>query len=81
MQDCNLKNTPANQDPLYKDEYDDPCCENWDYRSIVGMMLYLAGSTQPDIAYAVHQCSRFSHSLKRSHDIGVKDITQYLEGT
>jgi hypothetical protein len=45
------------------------------------MMLYLAGSTWPDIAYAVHQCARFSHNPKRSHEIGVKHIARYLKGT
>ena len=33
----------------------DPCKENWDYRLIVGMLLYLAGSSHPEISYAVHQ--------------------------
>ena len=64
MTDCNHKYTPADKDPLCKDVTGAPCCEDWDYRSIVGMMLYLAGSTRPDISYAVHQCARFSHSPK-----------------
>ena len=59
----------------------EPCCEAWEYRSIVGMMLYLAGRTRPDIAYAVHQCARFSHNPEKSHEVGVKHITQYLKGT
>ena len=54
MEDCNLKFTPAEKDPLCKDLGGAPCCEDWDYRSIVGMMLYLAGSIRPDITYAVH---------------------------
>ena len=54
MEDCNLKYTPAEKDPLCKDVDGDPCSESRDYKSIVGMMLYLAGSTRPDIAYAVH---------------------------
>ena len=76
-----MKYTPADKDPLCKDEDGDPCCDNWNYRSIVGMMLYLAGITRPNIAYAVHQCARFSHSLKQSHEIGVKHIARYLKGT
>ena len=81
MKDCNLKYTPAEKDPLCKDECEAPCCENWDYRSIVGMLLYLAGSTRPDIAYAMHQCARFSRNPKHSHEIGVKHIARYLKGT
>ena len=45
------------------------------------MMLYLAGSTRSDIAYAVHQCARFSHNPKKSHEVGVKHIARYLKGT
>ena len=42
------------------------------------MMLYLVGSTRPDIAYAVHQCAKLSRSPKRSHDIGVKYIASIM---
>ena len=81
MEDCNLKYTPVEKDPLWKDEDGPPCCKQWEYRSIVGMMLYLAGSTRPDIAYAVHQCARFSHNPKHSHEVRVKHIARYLKGT
>ena len=76
-----MKFTPADKVPLDKDLDGDQCCEEWEYRSIVGILLYLAGSTRPDIAYAVHQCARFSHLPKASHEIGVKHIVRYLKGT
>jgi hypothetical protein len=41
-----------------------PHNEHWDYRSVIGKLNYLEKSTRPDIAYAVHQCTRFSASLK-----------------
>ena len=44
------------------------------------MMLYLAGSTRPDIAYVVYQCAQVSHAPTCSRDIGVKHIVQYLKG-
>ena len=47
----------------------------------MGMILYLAGSTRPDISYAVHQRTRFYYSPKRSQEIGVKHISRYLKGT
>ena len=81
MEDCNHKNTPEEKNMLYKDVGGAPCCEYWYYRSIVGMMLYLAGSNRPDIAYAVHQCARFSYSAKQSNGIGIKHIVRYLKGT
>ena len=59
MKDWNLKYTPADKDPLRKDLDREPCCEEWDYRSIVGMMLYLAESSQLDIFYDVHNVPGF----------------------
>ena len=53
----------------------------WNYCSMVRILLYLAGSNRPDIAYAVHQCARFSHNPKASHEVGVKHIARYLRGT
>ena len=47
----------------------------------MGMLLYLTGSTRPDIAYAVHQCARFCHDPKRSHEQAVKHIVRYLLST
>ena len=51
------------------------------YASIIGMMLYLASNTRPDISFAVHQCSRFTHNTKLSHETAVKRICRYLQGT
>jgi hypothetical protein len=56
-------------------------CENWGYSSIVGMLLYLSTNTRPDIAYAVSQVARFSHSPKKSHAAAVKTIIRYLART
>ena len=81
MESVNHNFTPAAKEPLHKDLNGEPCCEEWNYRSIVGMMLYLAKSSHPDIAYAVHQCTRFSHNPRRSHEIGLKHIARYLKGT
>ena len=53
----------------------------WNYRSVIGMLLYLSGNTRPDIQFAVSQVARFSHSPKQSHANAVKHIIQYLKGT
>ena len=47
----------------------------------MGMMMYLSGITQPDIEFAVHQCARFSHNPKCSHEVGIKHAARYLKGT
>ena len=51
---------------------------NWDYASVIGKLNFLEKSTRPEIAYAVHQCARFSHNTKRSHGEAVKHLGRYL---
>ena len=51
------------------------------YAYFIGMMLYLASNTRPDISFAVHQCARFTHNTKVSHETAVKRIFRYLQGT
>ena len=41
----------------------------------------LQGHSRPDITYAVSSCSRFVHSPRRSHEIALERIGQYLKGT
>ena len=50
----NSKATPAEQKPLTKDPNGTPWDASFSYASVVGMLLYLAGHTHPDIAYAVN---------------------------
>ena len=79
--DCNGCETPATTDPLHIDKHGAPFDESWQYDSIIGMLMYLAGNTRPDIAYAVHQAARFTHAPRRSHASGIKRILRYLQRT
>jgi hypothetical protein len=81
MADCHARPTPAGATPLGKDAEGMPRKEEWSYPSIIGMMLYLSTNSRPDIAFAVHQCARFTHSPLASHEEGVKRICRYLKGT
>ena len=51
----------------------------WQYASVVGMLMYLVNS-RPEIAFAVHQCARFTHGTKHSHEKAVLQISKYLKG-
>lgn len=62
MEDSNPKSNPAGTTPIGRDLDFNSCKENWDDRSIVGMILYLAESCCSEISYAVHQCAHYSHS-------------------
>ena len=75
------KHTPAASDPLGKDPDGDPPDGRYSYPSVVGMLLYLCGHSRPDIQFAVSQCARFIHGTKRSHEIALERIGQYLKST
>jgi hypothetical protein len=83
MEDCNSKSTPDSGDgkPLGSDKNGIPARESWNYASLIGMLLYLASNTRPDIAFAVHQCDRFTHNPKVSHEKAILRICAYLKRT
>ena len=76
------KTTPApSTASLNRDIDGSPHDESWDYRSIIGKLNFLEKSTRPDIAFAVHQCARYSSNPKQSHSAAVRYIVRYLIGT
>jgi hypothetical protein len=81
MQDANPAVVPAEPRPLGKDKAGQPFKEQWNYASVVGMLLYLSGNSRPDICFAVNQAARFTHDPKQSHAQAVKRIVRYLIGT
>ena len=81
MLDCNSNKTPTTKEALGSDELGQPMEDPWNYRSVIGMLLYLSTNTRPDIAYAVSQVARFSHNPKKSHASAVKTIIRYLAGS
>jgi hypothetical protein len=75
------KETPAIKEPVVKDVDGDPPNGTYSYSSVIGMMQYLQGHSRPDITYAVSCCARFVHNTRRSHEIALERIGQYLKGT
>jgi hypothetical protein len=45
------------------------------------MLQYLQAHSRPDITFAVSQCARFVHGARRSHEVALERIGQYLKGT
>ena len=78
--ECGSCHTPADS-VLGKCEDADRFDDNYNYASVVGMMLYLAGHTRPDITFAVHQCARFSFGPRHPHGVALKRIGKYLKNT
>ena len=81
LENANPKETPAKHGTLPKDAQGEDCNEDFNYASVVGMLLYLEGHSRPDISFAVNQCSRYTFAPKRSHKEAIKHIGRYLKGT
>ena len=75
------KRTPAEYGALGSDKGGDPPQGTFSYPSVIGMLQYLQAHTRPDITLAVSQCARFIHSTRRSHELALIRIGQYLKLT
>ena len=73
--------TPAEGTPLVKDVEGAPAEGQFNYASVVGMLLYLSGNTRPDITYAVNCCARYMANPRLSHEKALKRIGRYLKLT
>jgi hypothetical protein len=74
-----VKTTPAKSTTIltdFKDVKDHD--KKFDYRQVIGKLLYLEKSTRPDISCAVHQCARFCANQKMKNAEAVKRIGRYL---
>ena len=81
IQNLPRKLTPATKEPLVADKDGMPPQGRFSYPSVIGMLQYLQGHSRPDITYAVSQCSRYTHNPRRSHEIALEHIGQYLKHT
>ena len=81
MQSCIPTWTPATTTTLGQCKGSTKGNKNWSYPSVVGMLLYLAMNSRPDIAYSVSQVCRFTHDPCEPHVKAVKMIIHYLQAT
>ena len=58
-----------------------PFDERFNYCVIVGKLGFLENSTRPDMAYAMHQYTRFSQDLRDSHGGAIIHLVKYLKAT
>ncbi|KAL7475748.1 hypothetical protein ACHAW6_006117 [Cyclotella cf. meneghiniana] len=73
--------TPAETSPLPKDAEGAPASGAFNYAAVDGMLLYLSGNSRPDIAFAVHQCARYTFQPTQRHELALIQIGRYLIGT
>eukprot|EP00957_Ditylum_brightwellii_P106948 8159250-Ditylum_brightwellii.AAC.1 len=60
MENCNLAVAPTSgPKPLGPDPHskDVQLQDKWSYASVIGMMMYLASNSSPEITFVVHQCA------------------------
>ena len=81
LSDSNSVVTPVVKPLLHRDTSGPLRKHSWSYRTAIGMLGYLAGNTRPDLLMAVHQCARFNNDPRLSHEVAVKRIGRYLQGT
>ncbi len=75
------KYTPSESKPLVKNLNGEATSGAFSYSSVVGMLLYLSGHTQPDITFAVNCCARYMFCPKHLHELASKRIGCYLKQT
>ena len=76
------RDTPMLSSRILQKELDSPEFDNhFNYRSVIGQIAYLEKGTRPELAYSVHQCSRYSSNPRKAHADAVKNIGRYLLGT
>jgi hypothetical protein len=54
---------------------------DFNYRSVVGKLNYLAQTTRPDIMYATHQIAKYSSDPRQSHGEAIFYLIRYLKKT
>ena len=76
VRSLDVKNDPFR--PCEKGELFDP---DIPYLSVIGVLLYLANCTHPDIAFSVNLLAMYSSAQTQRHWNGIKHILRYLQGT
>jgi hypothetical protein len=64
---------------VFKDE--PPFDLEFNYRSAVSKLNYLAQTTRPDIMYATHQVAKYSSDPRQSHGEAILYLVCYLKKT
>ena len=80
MRDCNPARTPMSG-PLFAHADSEDHNGSFNYRSALGMLMYLVNNTRPECAFAVNSCAQYSINPKQPHAEAVLRICRYIKGT
>jgi hypothetical protein len=82
LKDAKVKSVPAKVSLQLHAIKDKPAFDlNFNYRSAVGKLNYLAQTTRPDIMYAMHQIAKYSSDPRQSHGEAILYLVRYLKKT
>ena len=81
MDNSNVNPTNTFKPLLAKNEGDESINNDFNYRSLIGLLNLLTNSTLSETQFAVHQCAQSSTNTKLRHDQAVKLILKKLQGT
>eukprot|EP00977_Amphora_coffeiformis_P006327 scaffold1352_cov180-Amphora_coffeaeformis.AAC.17 len=80
MRNCNPSHIPMSN-PLFTHADSDDHNGSFNYRSEIGMMMYLVNNTRPECASFVNSCPQYSIAPKGPHTEAVRLICPYVKGT
>ena len=81
MTDCKEVSNPLSANVLLGIEEPDAPADQYDYRKAIGMLLFVANCSRPDLSFAVSFLSQFCSNPSRKHWAAVKHLLRYLKGT
>jgi hypothetical protein len=82
LKDAKVKPVPAKVSLKLHAFKDEPLFNlDFNYRSAVGKLNYLAQTTRPDIMYATHQIAKYSSDPRQSHGEAIFYLVRYLKKT
>ena len=55
--------------------------QSFNCQSVIGKMNYLEKGSRSELAYAIHQCARYSTYPRKKHGDAIRWIGRYLLGT
>ena len=73
--------TPTTMDVLKRHQDSQDFDESFKYRAVIGKIGYLEKVTRLELAYANHQCVRYTTCAKQEHGRAVRRIGRYIKET
>ncbi|UYV82833.1 hypothetical protein LAZ67_22001002 [Cordylochernes scorpioides] len=81
MENCKEVPTPGSKETNLDNHIEDDNCDQHTYQEALGMLMFLAVNTRPDIAYITSKLSRYSRQPKQMHWTAIKRVMRYIRGT